>query len=137
MPDESAANKLRLRNRGGVPVIELVGDLNGAAIAGLESCMRSLAAAGHYNIVLNLQKAANANLKALTSLSKTIAQIRSHYGSVDLVAETGQLRELLRLENLTGLFRFNSSEAQAITKIKRLLHFPDEPAAGTSARLTE
>ena len=137
MSDENIGNRLRLRNRGGVLIIELIGDLNEAALVGLESCMRGLAAAGHYNIVLNLRKAAIVNLKALTSLSKTIAQIRSHHGSVDLVAEAGQLRELLRLENLTGLFRFNASEAQAITKIKRLLHFPDEPAAGTSARLTE
>jgi anti-anti-sigma factor len=136
MSDRDSGGKLNIRNSAGVPVIELVGDLNSAALNALETVMRRLVAAGHYNIVLNLKKSANANLKALSSLSKTISQVRSHYGAVDLVAEAGQIRELLRLGTLAGMFRLSASEAQAICKIKRLLRSPDEPT-GTNARLTE
>jgi anti-anti-sigma factor len=134
---EEKGSKLRLRNCGGVPVIDLLGEINGAAVNTLESAIGKLAEAGHYHIIVNLQKAAGANLKALGSLRKTVEQIRKRYGTVDLVAEAGQIREMLRLGNLKGLFRLSSTEAQAIGKIKRLLRLPDDSAAGTSARLTE
>ncbi|MDO8586498.1 MAG: STAS domain-containing protein [Armatimonadota bacterium] len=135
MPDQD--NGFKLRNCGGVPVIELTGELNATALKRLEKAMRSLAAAGHYNLVVDLKKAAIANLRILGSLKKTIAHIRSHYGAVDLVAEAGQVRDLLKIEHLAGLFRINKSEAQAIRKIKRLLRLPDDSEACSSAHITE
>ncbi|MDO8682705.1 MAG: hypothetical protein Q7N50_04410 [Armatimonadota bacterium] len=137
MSDLGDGSGVKLRNWAGVPVIEFVGELNDAALKKLEIAISSLASAGHYHIVLNLKKAANANLKALESLKNTFETIRKRYGIVDLVAEGYQVRELLRMENLAGLFRINASEAQAIRKIKKLLRLPDEPVAGTSARITE
>ena len=130
-------NGFKLRNCGGVPVIELIGELNEATLKRLETVMRTLASAGHYHLVVNLQRAATANLKVLGSLKKTLSHIRRHYGAVDLVAEAGQVRELLKMEKLAGLFRINSSEAQAIRKIKKLLRLPDDSTAGASARITE
>jgi hypothetical protein len=135
--DMTDQDHIRLRNCGGVPVIELIGELNEAALGRIESAMRSLAAAGHYHLVVNVRKAVGANLKALNSLRNTIAQIRSHHGMVDLVAEAGQARELRSMESLSGLLRVNPSEAHAIRKIKRLLRLPDDSVAGTSARLSE
>ena len=137
MSEDSKGGRLKLRNCTGVPVIDLIGDLNDGAVKALETAIRSLVAAGHYNIVVNLKKTASANLRALRALNKTVSQVRSHYGSVDLVAEAGQIRELLHLGSLAGMFRLSASEAQAICKIKKLLRFPDEPGTGTSAHLTE
>jgi len=137
MGEDNGGGKVRLRNCTGIPVIELAGDLNDAALRALEKALRGLASAGHYNIVVNLKKAAHINLKLLCSLGKTISQIRSHYGAVDLVAEAGQIRDMLRLDALKGMFRLNASEAQAICRIKRLLRIGDDPNAGSSARLTE
>lgn len=136
MTDQDCAN-VKLRNCGGVPVIDLIGELNDAALCKIETAMRSLAAAGHLHLVVNLRKAVGANLKALDSLRNTIAQIRSHHGMVDLVAEAGQVRELRSMESLSGLLRLNPSEAHAIRKIKRLLRLPDDSVAGTPARITE
>jgi len=138
MSDNHGGFMLKLRNWAGVPIIEAVGDLNETTLSALETAMRKLAAAGHYHIILNLKKAASVNFKALSCLGETVSQIRKRYGGVDLVAEAAQIREMMRLQDLAGLFRFSASEGQAVRKIKKLLLLPEEkPAAGTPARLTE
>jgi hypothetical protein len=130
-------NGVKLRNFSGVPVIELVGEFNSAAVRTIESVMHKLADAGHYHLVVNVKRAAGVNPKVLASLAGALARIRKSYGMVDLVAEAGQVQDLPRMRKLAGLFRLNSSEAQAIGKIKRLLRLPDDSVAGTSARITE
>jgi len=138
MSDDHGGCKIKLRNWAGVPIIEAIGDLNETALSTLEDAVRRLGAAGHYHIILNLKKAARVNFKALDCLGAAISQIRRRHGAVDLVAEAAQIREMMGLGNLVGLFRFNASESQAVRKIKKLLLLPDEkPAAGTPARLME
>lgn len=132
--------QINLRNCSGVPVLEFIGELNKAGLAALERALSGLANAGHYHVVLNVQKAIAANSKALVYLSRTAKSIRSHYGSVDLVAEKRQAQELLSNSGLAGLFRFCASEAQALCRIKRLQRSPDPPSAngnGTTARIAE
>ena len=132
--------QIKIRNWSGVPVLEFIGELNRAGATALERSLSGLANAGHYHVVLNIQKAIAANSKALGCLGRTAKRIQSHYGSVDLVAEKGQVQELLRNNGLTRLFRFCTSEAQALCRIKRLQRSPDPPLAGhegTTARLAE
>ncbi|MCE5199787.1 MAG: hypothetical protein ABFD54_01305 [Armatimonadota bacterium] len=128
--------EIRLRNAEGIPILHLVGTVSKTALKALKSTMDSLASAGHYNIVLNLERASVANWRFLTGLAGAVRNIRSHYGAVDLVVARGPLKQLSGLEPLVRLFRLSASENQAICRIKRLCRQPDG-ISEANARLLE
>ena len=130
--------QIKLRNWSGVPVLEFVGELNRAGLSALERTLSTLANAGHYHVVLNIQKAVQANARALAFLGRAAKRINSHYGSVELVAQRGLAEELLERSRLAKLFRLCASEAQAVRRIKRLQRSPDPAETGwegTTARI--
>jgi hypothetical protein len=127
---------VKIKNVAGVPVIEIIGVLNRAAVSAVENTINQLASAGHYNIVLNVKRALAANLTILESLADSVKQIRSHYGSVELVAEAGQITQVPNAGSLFQLFRFCVSEGQAFQRIKKLLR-PDDDFQGAPVRLGE
>lgn len=132
--------KINLRNCSGVPVLEFIGELNRTGLAALERTLSALADAGHYHVVLNLQRAMAANARALACLGGVVKRIRNHYGSVDLITDDGQTQKLLSHDGLARLFRFCTSEAQALCRIKRLQRSPGPRPAGaegTTARMAE
>jgi len=132
--------RINLRNRSGVPVLEFIGELNRAGVCALDRTLSTLMNAGHYHVVVNMQRAMAANARALSSLGRAAKRIQSHYGSLDLVAEHGQVQEFLQENRLARLFRFCTSEAQALCRIKRLPRSPDSPVEGregTTARIVE
>lgn len=128
---------IALRNYSGVPVVELAGEINKKTLAMLNDTLIKLAQAGHYNVVLNLKNAAWKNLTALTSL-ETIAKVfKTHYGNLDVIVDTSQIVELLKLRSLGRLFRFFTSEVQALTCIKRLPVPSFEGVSAMPAHLVE
>jgi hypothetical protein len=128
---------IRIRNCGGVPVVEIVGELNRAALQTVESTIATLASAGHYHIVLNIQRAVAANLKVVETLKDSAERVIKHYGAIDVVAEAGQLRQLLSFDGFARLFRFCTSETEALGRIKRLARRPDPTEQGCSAHVME
>jgi len=133
----NAEFSIALRNYAGVPVVELVGEINKKTLTALSDILGKLARAGHYNVMINLKRAAWQNLAALTSLEKIAKLFQSHYGNVDVIAEAEQIKGFCRSKLSQNLFRFFTSEGQALTRIKRL----PAPSVGvvtpTSARLTD
>jgi len=125
---------IALRNYAGVPVVELVGEINKQTTATLNDILGKLMQAGHYNVMLNLKRAAWDNLGALDALKRAAKLFRTHYGNVDLIVDRDQVEKLKRLPQ--SLFRLCVSEGQALTRIKRL----PAPSLGvikpTTARLT-
>ncbi len=128
---------ITLRNCAGVPVLDLAGDVNNNTLGKLEDMLERLIGAGHYNVMINLKRAAAQGLTNLESLRKVAQLIQSHYGNLDVIAETEQIASLVQRNAIDKLFRFCTSEGQALTRIRRI---PGHTASGvksTPARLLE
>ncbi len=128
--------ELQLGNAAGVPILRVGGSLTKHALHAVRFTLDRLAKAGHYNIVLNIEKAQASSWDFLTGLSDAIADIRKHYGAVDLVATQERIQQILGISRVAELFRMSSSERSAIRRIKRL-PMPLETISETSARLLE
>ena len=131
-----ATYQISLRNAEGIPVLQLCGTVTKAALQALQSNLDRLARAGHYNIVINIERAHASNWRFLSQLGGTIRNIRAHYGSVDLVAGRDLAAQLVAICGKTNLFRFFESERQAISRIKGLQRHPD-PVSEVNAHFLE
>lgn len=128
---------IALRNYAGVPVVDLVGEIDSKTLRKLEETLQRLVRAGHCNVMINLKRAACQNLTALASLTKTAKLFQSHHGNLDLIAEAEEIARLLRQESLNNLFRFCTSEWQALTRIRKIPVASASRVKPTSARLVE
>lgn len=126
---EDSSFSIALRNCAGVPVVELVGEVNKKTVAMLNDILGKLVRAGHYNVMLNLKRA-DWSAKAdatLGSLKKIAKMFRLHYGNLDVIADKEQISGLSKLRSASGGFRFCTSEGQALIRIKKL---PPQSAMG-------
>ena len=128
---------IALRNYAGVPVVELVGEVNKKTLSTLNDILGRLAKAGHYNVMINLKRAVWDSLTVLASLEKVAELFQAHYGKLDVIAEARQISSLLESKPLARLLRFCTSEGQALTRIKKLPALSASDVAAMPARLTE
>lgn len=113
---------VQLRLHSGIPVVEVQGDWEPSTTDALSEMIRTLSNAGHYDIVVNVQKAALKSLNgiaALRSLAEAALTIRSHCGHLDFVGTVEQI-DLMIQQQVEQLFRPASSEESAIGRIKRV-----------------
>ncbi|MDH7482878.1 MAG: hypothetical protein QHH26_13020 [Armatimonadota bacterium] len=128
---------IALRNYAGVPVVDLVGDINKQTLSKLEDILNKLIRAGHFHVMINLKRAVWQNTNSLSPLAKMARVFQAHYGNLNLIAENNQIDGLLRVKSIANLFRFCTSEGQALTRIRKI---PGPTATGvkpSSARLAE
>lgn len=134
-PEEQC--EVSIRNCSGVPVLDIVGNLNKMALGTIESTIGSLVSAGHYHIVLNLKRAAAANVELIERLTESAQSAINHYGAIDVVAEANQLRKLVTVSGITQLFRLCGSENDALRRIKGLVRAPELTEQGCAAHVME
>lgn len=111
---------IALRNYAGVPVVELVGEINAATISALNDILGKLVQAGHYDVMVNLKRAAGQDSALLKSLDKVGKLMRTHYGNLNVIAETKQIMGLSSAGAVGKAVKFCTSEGQALTRIRRL-----------------
>ncbi len=128
--------EIRLRNADGIPVLQLCGTITKTTLKAVKSTLDRLASAGHYHIVIDIQRAQASNWRFLSQLADTVRNIRAHYGSVDLITGPDSAAQLSALGRVAGLFRLCESESQAISRIKGLRRQPDT-VSDVSAHLME
>ena len=126
--------EMRLKNAEGVPVLRLGGNITMTALKAVKYTLDKLASAGHYNVVVNIERAQAANWRFLTGLTDAVRKFREHHGIVDLVATQERIQHLLHIDQVAKLFRLSRSEGQAISRIKKLARGPDS-ISDTDARL--
>ncbi len=126
--------EMRLRNAEGVPILQLGGTITANALKAIGFTLDKLASAGHYHVVVNIEKAQAANWRFLAGLADAVRKFREHYGGVDLVATQERIQSLLGISQVSELFRLSPSEGQAISRIKRLERHPGS-TNDTAARL--
>jgi len=88
--------QIRLRNAEGVPILDLGGNITKTALKAVKFTLEHLATAGHYNVVLNIEKAQSANWRFLMGLAGVVKKIQQHYGTVDLVATQDRVQQALQ-----------------------------------------
>lgn len=128
---------IALRNYAGIPVVDLVGEINRNTLGKLEEILDRLVRAGHYNVMINLKRAACQNLTNLASLERIAKLFRSHHGSLDLVAEAEQIAGLVQRKSFSALFRLCTSEGQALTRIRKIPFPSASNVKSTPARFAE
>ena len=130
---------IALCNNSGIPVLELAGKINEEAVAVVEETIEKLINAGHYNLMLNLKKAVWETLTELIPLKKIVGSLESHYGKLDVIVDQRRIEVLHREDSkpLAGLFRFCTSENQALRRIKRLSGTYIDTVEPTPAHLAE
>lgn len=125
----SAGYSLSLRLHSGVPILDVLGSWEPALTTALSDTIGALEAAGHFDIVVNIQRASLEGIAALQSLARAAQAIRSHCGHLDVVGTVEQIEALLA-HRADGLFRMASTEEGAIGRIKRI------PVLTTGVRCT-
>ena len=128
--------EIRLRNADGIPVLQLCGNITKTALKAVKLTLDRLASAGHYHIVIDVERVQANNWRFLSGLAGTVRNIRAHYGSVDLIADSDRAAQLSALGSVAELFRLSESQSQAISRIKRLRREPDN-VSDVRARLVE
>lgn len=114
-------DELTLRLHSGIPVVEIGGEWSATLSEAVTSMLASLQHAGHFEIVLNVQRAAMSGMggmAGLRSLAGEAQAFRSHHGHLDIVGTIEQIEELVR-GGLESLYRLASSEEAALSRIKR------------------
>lgn len=114
----SDGDSVRLRLHSGIPIVDVQGEWGLAATEALADMIRALLNAGHYEIVINIQRAALEGISALRSLALLAQAVRAHCGHINIVGSVEQIEELVR-QRIEGLFRLAFSEESAIGRIKR------------------
>lgn len=106
-----------LRLRSGVPVVDVRGVWVPNVATAMVEVVCGLLAAGHYEIIVNVQRAATLGASAVHTLLPLAQAVRDHHGHLDIVGTAEQV------EHLSGrvarsVVRLATSEAQAISRIK-------------------
>lgn len=110
---------VRLHMHCGVPVVIVQGEWVASTAGDLTATVLDLIGAGHYEIILNVQRAAAVGVGAVRTLQSLGMSLRSHHGHLDIVGTVEQVRGLAgRAED--ALFRLSTSEARALSRIKRV-----------------
>lgn len=111
------AHRIDLRLHSGIPVLDVCGEWAASLGDKLSEAIGQLARAGHYEIVVNMQRAAKVGAAALSALTPMARVVRSHHGHVEIVATAEQLSSMAG-EEVARHFRMATSEASAIGRIK-------------------
>lgn len=127
---------ITLRNYAGIPVLDLSGEINKHTLEGIEEMVEKLVSAGHYNVMINLKRAAAHSLRNLESLKKVASLVQSHYGNLDVIADAQQIAGIVHRNSVEKLFRFCTSEGQALSRIRRISE-PASDVRSITARLAE
>ena len=125
----NAQDGVRLRIHSGVPIVDVLGDWAPGVADAVHDMIRSLTETGHFDIVLNIQRATVGGISGLGSLSRLAEGVRSHCGHIDVVGTVDQVSELVK-QQTERMFRLALTEETAIGRIKRM------PILSTGERFT-
>ena len=111
-----------IRNYAGIPVVDLIGEIDGGTLSAVEKIFKDLLSAGHFNAMVNVKRSTWHNATAVEALERTAQLFQNHYGCLDIIAEPDQIDALRSVvANLPShLLRFCTSEGQALMQIRRL-----------------
>jgi anti-anti-sigma factor len=111
-----ATSELRtaLRERDGVPVIDLAGDLNSSAEGALNEAYASATAGGADSVVLNFEHADYINSTGIALIVGLLAQARTNGIEVKAFGLSDHYREIFEITRLADFMTIADNEDRAV-----------------------
>jgi anti-anti-sigma factor len=111
-----ATSELRtaLRERDGVPVIDLAGDLNSSAEGALNEAYASATAGGADSVVLNFEHADYINSTGIALIVGLLAQARTNGIEVKAFGLSDHYREIFEITRLADFMTIAENEDRAV-----------------------
>jgi anti-anti-sigma factor len=111
-----ATSELRtaLRERDGVPVIDLAGDLNSSAEGALNEAYASATAGGADSVVLNFEHADYINSTGIALIVGLLAQARTNGIEVKAFGLSDHYREIFEITRLADFMPIADNEDRAV-----------------------
>ncbi len=106
------------RTVGGVPVLDVAGELDLYTSPKLKAAIDSVLAAGHTRLVINLLETTYMDSTALAILSSALQEIRQAGGNLGLIFNKPQIARLFTITGLGELFPIFQTEADALEAVK-------------------
>ncbi len=108
---------IALRLHSGVPVLDVCGEWASSMADAVVETIQALAAAGHLEIIVNLERAKSVGAGVTQALAPLAEWIRTRHGHIELVATAEQLKSMVSQAAL-GQLRWAASESLAMSHIK-------------------
>jgi anti-sigma B factor antagonist len=102
---------------GSVGVIDVGERLDARAAEQMKSRFKKLALQGHRRHIIDLSRVDDVDSGGLAGLISTLRAVRDTGGSIDLVANTGHVKQILELCALTRLFKVHQSVQAALAAV--------------------
>jgi anti-sigma B factor antagonist len=105
---------LATRPEGGRTVVEVGGEIDVYTAPKLRETIVSLVDAGHYDLVVDLERVEFLDSTGLGVLVGGLKRVRTHDGSLSLVCTQERLLKIFRITGLTKVFEIHPDVASAI-----------------------
>ncbi|ONI68874.1 anti-sigma B factor antagonist [Kribbella sp. ALI-6-A] len=105
---------LTTRPEGGRTVVEVGGEIDVYTAPKLRETIVSLVDAGHYDLVVDLERVEFLDSTGLGVLVGGLKRVRTHDGSLSLVCTQERLLKIFRITGLTKVFEIHPDVASAI-----------------------
>jgi anti-sigma B factor antagonist len=103
-------------------VITVAGEIDVYTAPGLRERLNELVAAGHYDLVVDLERVEFLDSTGLGVLVGGLKRARSHEGNLRLVCDQEKILKVFRITGLTRVFPIHASLADALAAV------PDPPS---------
>ena len=106
------------RQEGTRTVIAVGGEIDVYTAPSLRERLNELVAAGHYDLVVDMEKVEFLDSTGLGVLVGGLKRVRAHDGSLDLVCTQERILKIFRITGLTKVFGIHDSVDEAIAARK-------------------
>jgi len=106
------------RQEGTRTVIAVGGEIDVYTAPSLRERLNELVAAGHYDLVVDMEKVEFLDSTGLGVLVGGLKRVRAHDGSLDLVCTQERILKIFRITGLTKVFGIHDTVDEAITARK-------------------
>jgi len=100
-----------------IGVIDVGARLDARTAERMKSRFKKLAAVGHHRHIVDLSRVHDLDSSGLAGLISALRAVRETGGSIDLVAGSGRVKQILELSAVTRLFRVHGSVKAALAEL--------------------
>ena len=102
------------RQEGARTVIAVGGEIDVYTAPSLRERLNELVAAGHYDLIVDMEKVEFLDSTGLGVLVGGLKRVRAHDGSLDLVCRQERILKIFRITGLTKVFGIHETVEEAI-----------------------
>jgi anti-sigma B factor antagonist len=117
VPLESIRLETSLRQREGLQVLDVVGEIDVYTAPQFKDAVNGVIASGQKHLVINMERVTYMDSSGFGTLLSATKRLRPDGGTVNLVKCNSPITRMLRITRLNTIFGTYSSEEEAVTEI--------------------